>query len=439
MSYINHNRFKMSYRGARDWIENNGGPVLVRDDNDNHHNMFYVPPFMYWVDIPGAGGLLKSHFHKAEDKPAGTEGVDFLRQFGGSFTCDMFQCSHSDADAMIVAVDSVVGANQFTCEQLAKDSDRDWASPKAAVTFLSGTSKNESKEVATFNTSTGELTFGTVFSGVATGDMILISTKGWADASVTTQPGITTEIARSKAMRTPWCYMDLPDAKTVCAARGTGFHLLMNHEWWDLAVWMILNGYVPLGNNDGNYVVPTHPYPPRSETDNTKEWLIDPVSRVLAAGEYNRSLTGTGGPQSGHNLSLAGILDLNGNVWEWGDGLYLNAGVIYVSKKPNPAYSADYVNTGLNIANGGLVTSGQDIKSIRLEKSLLGHGVPHESGVTESGYDYDAIYYNAADIRAALRGGYWSTPSDAGVFALYLTHVPSLRSYSVGFRAALIL
>jgi len=433
---INHNRFKMSYKGARDWIENNGGPVLVRDDNANHHNMFYVPPFMYWIDIPGAGGLLKSHFHKAEDKPAGTEGVNFLRQFGGSFTCDMFQNSHPDADAMIVAVDSVASATyQFTCKQLAYDSDRDWGNPKAAVTVLTGSSKNETREISTFNTSTGELVFVVAFTGVSVGDMILISTKGWANASVTTQPAITTEIARSKALRTPWCYMHIPHAKTDCAARGTGFHLLMNHEWWDLAVWMILNGYVPLGNNDGSNGPAT---PPRSETDNTKEWLVDPVGRVLN-NTYNRSLTGTGGPQSGHNLSLAGILDLNGNVWEWVDGLYLNAGVIYVSKKPNPAYSADYINTGLNIANGGLVTSGQDIKSIRLEKSLLGHGVPHESGATESGYDYDAIYYNAADIRAAVRGGSWSASSGSGLFALDLAAAPSGRATTVGFRAALVL
>jgi len=435
MTYINHNRFKMSYKGTREWIENNGGPVLVRDDSGNYHNMFYVPPFMYWIDIPASGGLLKSHFHKAEDKPAGTEGVDFLRQFGGGFICDMFQCSHPDADAMIVTVDSVVGADQFTCEQLAKDSDRDWGNPKAAVTFLSGTSKNETKEVATFNTSTGELTFGTAFSGVATGDMILISTKGWADASVTTQPGITTEIARSKSLRTPWCYMDLSDAKTVCAARGSGFHLLMNNEWWDLAVWMILNGYVPLGNNDGSNGPST---PPRSDTDNTKEWLIDPVGRVLSS-TYNRSLTGTGGPQSGHNLSLAGILDLNGNIWERVDGLYLNAGVIYVSKKPNPVYPTDYINTGLNIENGGIVVSGQDIKSIRLEKSLLGHGVPYESGIIESGYDYDYIYFNVTDIRAALRGGYWNGSSNSGVFALSLYYAPSNRNNTIGFRGALVL
>jgi hypothetical protein len=426
----------MSYKGQRDFIEMNGGPVCVRDDNDNHHNMFFVPPFMYWIDIPASGGLLKTHFHKAEDKPSGTEGVDFLRQFGGGFIVDMFQCSHPDADAMIVAVDSVVGANQFTCKQLAYDSDRDWSSPKAAVTFLTGTSKNETKEVATFNTSTGELTFGSVFSGVAQGDMILIASKGWADASVTTQPAVGSIIARSRAFRTPWVYMNLADAKTVCANRGAGFHLTMNHEWWDLAVWMILQGYVPLGNNAGSNGPST---PPRSETDITKEWLIDPVSRVLN-NSYNRALTGSGGPQSGHNLSLAGILDLNGNVWEWVDGLYLNAGTIMVSKKPDPTYPGDYINTGLNISNGGIVTSDQDIKSIRFDKELLGHGIPHESAASDGNYDNDHIYYNAADLRAAVRGGRWDTSSGrAGVFALNLYRVPSSRYYGLGFRASLVL
>lgn len=434
MSYISRNRIRMSYKGIRDFIEMNGGPVVVRDDHDNHHLMNYIPPQMYWVDIPENGGLLKSHFHKYDDKPVGIEGVDFLRQIGGDFYWDMFEGSHPDADAMIVAVDHVDMNDQFNAEQLVKDSDRDWGNPKAAVIFLTGDSKNETKEIVNFNTSTGKMEFADNFTNVQVGDIILIASKGWADASVITQPTVGSTIVRSKALRTPWCYMDLADAKTVCANRGTGFHLTMNHQWWDICVWMILNGYVPLGNDNGDNGPNT---PPRSDIDNSVEWLIDPVSRVLN-NTYNRALSGSGGPQSGHNLSLASIMDLTGNVWKWVDGLYINAGVIYVSKKPNPVYPGDYINTGLNIANGGLVVSDQDIKSIRFEKSLLGHGIPHETGVSESGYNNDHILYNALDTRGALRGSRWNALSKAGAFALGLYGIPSFRASVIGFRAALV-
>ena len=431
---MGHNRIRMSYRGERDWIENHGGPVLVRDDNDNHHMMFHVPWQMYWVDIPGSGGLLKTNFHPYDDKPSGTEGVDFYRATLGGFLVDMFQNSHPSADAMICHVDSVVGNDQFTCERLAKDSDTDWGSPKAAVTFLSGSPINETKEVATYNSTTGEMTFGAAFTGVSQGDRILIATKGWEDASKTTQPAVGSTIARSKPMRIPWCYMDLPDAKTVCAARGSGFNLLMNHQWMDLVTLCILNGWIPLGNNDGSNGPST---PPRSNTDNDVEWLVDPTGRVLNS-SYNRALVGSGGPQSGHNLSLAGVLDLNGNVWEWVDGLYLSAGNIFVSRKPNPTYPGDYIDTGLNIQNGGLVTSDQDIKSLRFEDDLKGLGVPHESAASSDNFDNDHIWYNTADIRAAGRGGDWDTDSgEAGVSALYLSSGPSYRRHDFSFRASL--
>jgi len=435
MTYINHNQLKLSYKGERDWIEQIGGPVCVRDSNGNFHNMFFIPPQMYYIDIPPSGGLLKTHFHKADAKPTGTEGVDFVRETLGGFCVDLFQNSHPLADAMICAVDSKVDNKQFTCQRLAYDSDTNWGSPKAAVHFLTGGSKNECKEVATFNTTTGELTFATTFTNVTVGDMILISTKGWADSSVTTQPAVGTTISRSKAFRSPWCYMDLADAKTVCAARGSGFHLLMNHEWWDIAVWCILNGYVPLGNNDGS-LGPS--IPPRDYEVNSVEFLIDPIARQQN-NTYNRSLTGTGGPRTGHNLSLSGIFDLNGNIWEWVDGLFLNNGIIYVSRKPNAVYPTDYINTGLAIGNGGIVVSGQTIKSIRKENILLKHGIPHESAVNSSEYNYDCIYYDVTNIRGALRGGCWYNHTGAGIFALTLNTASSGRYNNFGFRSSLVL
>ena len=435
MTYINHNQLKLSYKGERDWIEQNGGPVCVRDASGNFHHMFYLPPQMYYIDIPASGGLLKTHYHKADAKPAGTEGVNFVRQTLGGFCVDQFINSHPLADAMICAVDSKVDNKQFTCQRLAYDSDTNWSSPKAAVIFLTGGSKNECKEVATFNTTTGELTFATTFTNVMVGDMILISTKGWADSSVTVQPAVGAAISRSKAFRSPWCYMDLADAKTVCAARGTGFHLLMNHEWWDLAVWCILNGFVPLGNNRGSLGPTT---PPCDCDVNSVEFLIDPIARQQN-NTYNRSLTGSGGPRTGHNLSLSGIFDLNGNVWEWVDGLYLNAGIIYVSRKSNAIYPTDYINTGLSIENGGIVVSNQDIKSIRKENILLRHGIPHESAALISEYNYDHIYYNITDIRVAIRGGYWGCEEGAGIFALNLSIAQFTKNYNFGFRSSLVL
>jgi hypothetical protein len=51
----------------------------------------------------------------------------------------------------------------------------------------------------------------------------------------------------------------------------------------------------------------------------------------------------------------------------------------------------------------------------------------------------DRLYVRNYGERLPLRGGRWSSGSDAGVFALYLSHPRSYSSAGIGFRSAFVL
>ncbi len=87
---------------------------------------------------------------------------------------------------------------------------------------------------------------------------------------------------------------------------------------------------------------------------------------------------------------------------------------------------------------GAGCTSGQRILTLRdADADLKAFAIPATTdGTGAVAYGNDVYYFDKAALRAAIRGGNFSSTALAGVFALHLGYAPSDSACSVGFRAA---
>lgn len=109
----------------------------------------------------------------------------------------------------------------------------------------------------------------------------------------------------------PTAYINFDTAKAACDSKGPGWHIMNNTEWAAIALWCKRNGYMPRGNT--NY-----------GCDHSASY-----ERGRMMGD-SRTATGSGPASWYHDGTPFGIADLNGNVWEWNDGMKLVDGRIYV-------------------------------------------------------------------------------------------------------------
>lgn len=107
--------------------------------------------------------------------------------------------------------------------------------------------------------------------------------------------------------------------------------------------------------------------------------------------------------------SLYGVHDMVGNVWEWVAG-----GVV------------DGVYDGVTLASEGYVTA------------VDSTGLPIESAPNpDAQFNSDYIWNKAAGSYAMMRGGYYGSGSDAGLYTTHAQVVASYGSEATGFRCAL--
>ncbi len=273
--------------------------------------------------------------------------------------------------------------------------------------------------------------------------------------------------AYSLAHRDPKVYVTWDQAREACEAKGAGFHLGTMAEWAAIALWTRKNGTMPHGNNNyGRDVGATHEKGQvcYQYTDSGKKY-------------DGRTFTGSGPATWGHDHTIFGIQDMNGNVWEWVGGMRLKEGEIQIIPYNNAALGADcdqsasstlwkaIKNDGSIVAPGTAATLKYDYVSGKIQLTTgittaadAGRYCGYKdmslaSGLTAPelakvlliypdapGGDYagDGHWMINSGERLPHCGGSWLDGSSAGVFGVNLLGPRSNSGHAVGFRSAYV-
>lgn len=112
------------------------------------------------------------------------------------------------------------------------------------------------------------------------------------------------------------------DARALCSAKGPGWHMMTNVEWSAVSLWCLANGFLPVGNTDGDGASTLKPW---------KMWRTVPDTLK----------TLTGGPDEWfHDNSVHGISDMAGNLVNMVSGVRLNGGEVNIIEDNNAADAA---------------------------------------------------------------------------------------------------
>ena len=293
------------------------------------------------------------------------------------------------------------------------------------------------------------------------------------------QAKVYNSVAYSLPGEDPTASINFDTARARCEAKGAGWHLSTNAEWAAIALWCKKNGFLPYGNNN---------YGKDSRESNYKA-----VPSYYESGKIARVATGTGPISWSHDKTMAGIWDLNGNVWEWQGGIRLVWGELQIlanndaADPDNPQNATSTCWKAINAADGALVdpeskttdssahVSGKTVKldyvnnkwtystSITNAKdesrscafyqvaadSSIGDAAKvmlralallPDSDVTTDVYEGDYMWWNnGVAERCVFRGRYWGHGAYAGVFYLNGNNSRSNVNTNIGFRAALAL
>lgn len=279
--------------------------------------------------------------------------------------------------------------------------------------------------------------------------------------------------ALSLPAQDPATSLNFDQARSYCAAKGPGWHLMTNAEWAAIALWCWKNDFMPRGNTN---------WGKSSDAAYETGRRVDGGDPGVTSGTA-RTLTGSGPASWYHDNTPAGIADLNGNVWEWVGGLRVNGGEIQVIQDNNAADStkdqsaASTLWRAISKTDGSLVAPGtsgslkydaagasgagavqlDDVIDSQSDGSVSAsttfQSLAADTGITppailkalglfpvaSSGLGDDYIWVNNNAERLPVRGGGWNGGANAGVFSLPLDNPRSSAGSSIGFRPAFVL
>lgn len=268
------------------------------------------------------------------------------------------------------------------------------------------------------------------------------------------QNTVIDELAYSLPNQDPEVFVTIDQARSYCNNKGKGWHLMTNDEWAAVALLSKKNNTLPRGNN--NYG--------KDYRFEDQEGTLSENKPCPIEGKPFRILTGSGPVEWSHDGTTDGIYDLNGNVWEWVDGIRS------VDCELQLKSQSDGVWSGLD-EWGNLCKAGSE-KSLKYKASknagtiLLSISASDEQTDKEAlistykavktdidelfakklmamalipegdKYEEDVVAVNVKGTYNAIRGGYWVNKENAGVFALGFILKDHENYFDVGFRCA---
>jgi sulfatase modifying factor 1 len=157
--------------------------------------------------------------------------------------------------------------------------------------------------------------------------------------------------ANTKQLVPAWRYIDLLNARKACANIGVGYHLITRFEWASIALWCHANSIIPRGNNK-------NVNPPADIDQPTETATLDLACNHRNAGWYANTV-GSGPNAWNHNGLANGIADMNGNMWEWNDGLLMQqtTGYPYVLASLQVSLARSPYGKSTAVAAGSLTDS----------------------------------------------------------------------------------
>ncbi len=167
--------------------------------------------------------------------------------------------------------------------------------------------------------------------------------------------------------------MTLESAATAARTCGAGYHVMTNAEWAAIAMWCMVNEFLPSGNGDWgrNYSAPF-------ETGVRADGL-NPGDD----GGNGITLTGSGPISWRHNNKSTGIADLVGNVREWVSGVRLVDGELQIFENNDAAsHQGAFGSAGawkaISFATGALVSPGTT-GTVKLDSNYAVSGAPPQN------------------------------------------------------------
>lgn len=228
----------------------------------------------------------------------------------------------------------------------------------------------------------------------------------------------------------PEVFITIEEARKACEKKGPGWHLMTNSEWAAVALLSQNFGTLPNGNNDNG----------KDYKEDGGVGVDSDGAPCPEEGKPYRVFTGSGPASWSHDHTEDGIYDLNGNVWEYVDGLQsIDGAVVAQGFEHTFVYNIDKVEDGLSITTfKGLANNqphlihperGCTEKELEVLKALALYPENVKSGE-------DEVWIHTKGTKNAVRGGYWVNKEGAGIFAFGLGLDPDEKYFDVGFRCA---